>query len=71
MCNDRCGSEFPVLSGWAVPSNSLAETSIPGRIAAFLDGRTCGEDLLHELYDHILDEPIPDAMRAILDTITI
>jgi hypothetical protein len=37
------------------------------RIAAFLDGRTHGEDLLHELYDHVLDEPIPQRMREILD----
>jgi hypothetical protein len=37
------------------------------RIAAFLDGSTHGEDLLHELYDHVLDEPIPQRMREILD----
>lgn len=36
------------------------------RIRAFLAGETDGEDVLHELYDHVLDEPIPDAMRALL-----
>ena len=41
--------------------------SMSDRIAAFLDGRTHGEDLLHELYDHVLDEPIPQRMREILD----
>jgi hypothetical protein len=41
--------------------------SMTDRIAAFLDGRTHGEDLLHELYDYVLEEPIPQRMRAILD----
>jgi hypothetical protein len=36
------------------------------QIAAFLDGRTHGEELLHALYDHVLDEPIPPQMRALL-----
>jgi hypothetical protein len=40
--------------------------SITDRIADFLDGRTHGEDLLHELYDHVLEEPIPQSMRALL-----
>src|SRR5690349_15703845 len=33
-------------------------------IRDFLAGKTDGEDLLHALYDHILDEPIPDRLRA-------
>ena len=33
------------------------------QIADFLDGRTHGESLLHALYDHVLDEPIPEQMR--------
>jgi len=37
-----------------------------GRIAAFLDGKTHGEDLLHELYDYVLEEPIPESMRELL-----
>ena len=40
--------------------------SAKARIAAFLDGTTNGEELLHTLYDHILDEPIPQSMRKIL-----
>jgi hypothetical protein len=40
---------------------------LEARIAAFLDGRTCGEELLHALYDHVLDEPIPPSMRALLN----
>ncbi len=35
-------------------------------ITAFLDGTTNGEELLHALYDHLLDEPIPQSMRRIL-----
>ena len=31
----------------------------------FLDGRTDGEELLHTLYDHVLDEPVPKRMRAL------
>ena len=40
--------------------------SLSARIASFLDGETDGEELLHALYDHILDEPIPYSMRRIL-----
>jgi hypothetical protein len=43
-----------------------ANHSLKARIAAFLAGSTHGEDLLHALYDHVLDEPIPQSMRAIL-----
>lgn len=45
-----------------LPAGSTAQ-----RIAAFLDGRTNGEELLHALYDHVLKEPIPAPMRALLD----
>jgi hypothetical protein len=31
----------------------------------FLDGRTDGEELLHRLYDHVLEEPVPERMRAL------
>jgi hypothetical protein len=41
--------------------------TVTDRIADFLDGRTHGEDLLHELYDHVLEEPIPQSMRALLE----
>ena len=36
------------------------------RIRAFLAGETDGEDVLHDIYDHVLDEPIPESMRALL-----
>jgi hypothetical protein len=40
--------------------------SVAERIADFLAGRTHGEELLHELYDYVLDEPVPQRLRALL-----
>jgi hypothetical protein len=40
--------------------------TVKDRIAAFLDGATHGEELLHALYDHVLDEPIPESMRRLI-----
>jgi hypothetical protein len=42
------------------------ERSTRARIAAFLDGESNGEALLHALYDHVLREPIPKRMREVL-----
>jgi hypothetical protein len=49
-----------------VPELHLAPGSVADRIAAFLDGRTHGEELLHELYDYVLEEPVPERLRALL-----
>jgi hypothetical protein len=35
-------------------------------IRDFLAGKNEGEDLLHALYDHVLDEPVPERLRAVL-----
>ena len=35
-------------------------------IRDFLNGKTDGEDLLHALYDHVLDEPVPERLTALL-----
>jgi hypothetical protein len=35
------------------------------QVLEFLDGKTHGEELFHVLYDHVLDEPIPERMRAL------
>lgn len=40
--------------------------SVDQRIRAFLSGDTDGEDVLPEIYDHVLDEPIPPQMLALL-----
>jgi hypothetical protein len=39
--------------------------TVEQQILDFLDGRTHGEDLLHALHDHVLDEPVPERMRAL------
>jgi hypothetical protein len=44
----------------------IIRPSIKDQIVDFLDGRTHGEELFHALYDHILDEPIPPQMKALL-----
>ena len=35
-------------------------------IRDFLTGKTDGENLLHALYDHVLDEPVPERLKALL-----
>lgn len=35
-------------------------------IRDFLAGKTDGEGLLHALYDHVLDEPVPERLSALL-----
>ena len=32
----------------------------------FSHGKTDGEDLLHALYDDVLDEPVPERLTALL-----
>jgi hypothetical protein len=54
---------FPVVFCRDVPPPKASET-VEQQILDFLEGRTHGEDLLHALYDHVLDEPIPERMRA-------
>jgi hypothetical protein len=44
----------------------VAMSWIDGDIRDFLAGRSDGKDLLHALYDHVLDEPIPERLRAVL-----
>src|SRR5216684_608392 len=44
----------------------IATSWIDRDIRDFLAGRNDGEDLLHALYDHVLDEPVPQRLRALL-----
>jgi Anti-sigma factor NepR len=60
----------PVISA-VVASRCITEPELPPesvehQILDFLDGRTDGENLLHTLYDHVLDEPIPERIRSLL-----
>jgi hypothetical protein len=40
--------------------------SIARAIDDFLAGKSSGEGLLHTLYNPVLDEPVPERLRAIL-----
>ena len=55
-----------VALAYAPVSQPIAAPSADARIRAFLAGETDGADVLHEIYDPILDEPIPDAIRGLL-----
>ncbi|HEX3881858.1 MAG TPA: hypothetical protein VHW66_04315 [Stellaceae bacterium] len=44
-----------------VPAGSIA-----AEMRAFLAGYDTGASLLHSLYDHVLDEPVPARLRAVL-----
>ena len=43
----------------------IAKSSIDSDIRDFLAGKTDGEDLLRALYDHVLDEPVPERLGAL------
>lgn len=58
------GLPLPLIPHCGVPELEETET-IAEQILDFLDGRTQGEGLLHALYDGILDEPVPQRMRAL------
>src|SRR3954447_18706205 len=47
----------PLILGCDVPVVNATDT-VEEQILDFLDGRTHGEDLLHALHDHVLDEPV-------------
>jgi hypothetical protein len=69
---DRIKSANKPADSAASGRSGLARTKIPlhrveARIAAFLDGKTDGRDLLHALYDYVIDEPIPASMQALLN----
>jgi hypothetical protein len=44
----------------------LMPSPVDRDIRDFLAGKNDGEDLLHALYDHVLDEPVPERMKALL-----
>jgi len=43
-----------------------APQSVDSQIRDFLAGDSHGEELLHAIYDHVLDEPVPDRLKALL-----
>jgi len=44
----------------------VAMSLIDRDIRDFVAGKNEGEELLHALYDHVLDEPVPERLRAVL-----
>ena len=54
----------PEILCCGVPPVEETDT-VAEQLLAFLDGRTDGEELLHVLYDHVLEEPVPEQMRAL------
>ena len=44
----------------------IVRSPVDRDIRDFLDGRNDGADLLHALYDHVLDEPVPERLKALL-----
>jgi hypothetical protein len=55
----------PAVLACGVPEVEEIDT-VGEQLLDFLDGRTDGEELLHALYDFILDEPVPERLRALL-----
>jgi hypothetical protein len=67
MKQNRKLAVFPPIRRCGVPKAASGCDPVEARIAAFLDGKSDGGELLHALYDHVLYEPIPQSMRALLD----
>ena len=44
----------------------IFQSPVDHDIREFLTGKSDGEDLLHALYDHVLDEPVPERLTALL-----
>ena len=59
--------KFAIFSAVQCPRQSLPAAAflVDRDIRAFVAGRTDGEKPLHALYDHVLDEPIPDRLLAV------
>jgi hypothetical protein len=63
--------EFPPIMNVAlnrqpVIQSRIVVSPVDRDIRDFLSGKTNGEDLLHALYDNVLDEPVPERLRAVL-----
>jgi hypothetical protein len=63
--NESRSATSPAIPLWGVSQSQLPHDFVEDRISDFLDGRTHGEELLHALYDHVLDEAVPERMRSL------
>jgi hypothetical protein len=55
----------PQVKRHQVP-HRIVKSPVDREIRNFLAGENDGKDLLHALYDHVLDEPVPERLRALL-----
>ena len=44
----------------------IVKSPVDRGIRDFLDGKNDGQDVLRALYDHVLDEPVPERLKALL-----
>jgi hypothetical protein len=51
----------------AAPLLGAAAAARPEAIRDFLAGRSDGEVLLHGLYDHVIEEPIPERLAGLVE----
>lgn len=60
--------EFAMFLAAKCPPRPVAAAppSVDAEIRDFIDDKNDGESLLHALYDHVLDEPIPERLLAVL-----
>jgi hypothetical protein len=63
--NESQSATSSAIPRWGFPESEFRQDAVADRISDFLDGRTHGEELLHALYDHVLDEAIPERMRSL------
>ena len=63
--NDGPSATSPGIPRCGFPESAFPQDAIADRIKDFFAGRTHGEELLHALYDHVLDEAIPERMRSL------
>ena len=54
------------LAAKCPPQPVASAPSVGAEIRDFLAGKTDGENLLHAIYDHVLDEPVPERLLAVL-----
>jgi hypothetical protein len=63
--NDSRSATSRGIPRWGFPESKFRQDAVADRIGDFLDGRTHGEELLHALYDHVLDEAIPERIGSL------
>ena len=54
------------LAATRLPAERHIAMAIDRDIRDFLAGKNDGEIVLHALYDHVLDEPVPQFLRDVL-----